>query len=164
MRCGLLRGRGPNFGDVLRAVGSVTSSMELALAALILRLSAILDAMAFGSTVETLVVSWRRASFTLSLLLFIPQEGADVFFGSWSKPYLCRFHLVESFTWTGFLPCSCVHAIRFQVGANFFYGHEHSVVVAGASSHREELVMDVRMDVVFQIPDSCAVISFGIVL
>ena len=72
MRCGLLRGRGPNFGDVLRAVGSVTSSMELALAALILRLSAILDAMAFGSAVETLVVSWRRASFTLSLLLFIP--------------------------------------------------------------------------------------------
>ena len=84
MCCSLLHGRSLNFGDVLRAVGSVTSSMELALAALILWLSAILDAMAFGSTVETLVVLWRRVSFTLSLLLLIPQEGADVFFSSQS--------------------------------------------------------------------------------
>ena len=83
MCCGLLRGRGPNFSDILRAVGPVTSSMELALVALVLWFSAILDAVAFSSTVETLVVSWRRVSFTLSLLLLIPQESADVFFISW---------------------------------------------------------------------------------
>ena len=82
MRRGLLRGRGPNFGDVFGAVGSVTSSVELALGALVLGLLAVLDAVAFGSTVETLVVSWRRVSFTLTLLLLIPREGADIFFSS----------------------------------------------------------------------------------
>ena len=46
--------------------------MELALAALILWLSAVLDAMAFGPAVETLVVSWRRVSLALALLLLIP--------------------------------------------------------------------------------------------
>ena len=61
----------------------MTTSMELALVALILWLSAVLDAMAFSSTVETLVVSWRRVSLALTHLLLIPQEGADVFFSSW---------------------------------------------------------------------------------
>ena len=56
VHCCLFRGRGPYFGDVLGAVGPMTASMELALAALVLRLSAVLDAMAFGSAVETLVV------------------------------------------------------------------------------------------------------------
>ena len=50
----------------------MTTSMEFALVALVLQLSAVLDAVAFGSTVETLVVSWWRVSFTLALLLFIP--------------------------------------------------------------------------------------------
>ena len=50
----------------------MTAAMELALVALILRLSAVLDAMAFGSAVETLVVSWWRISLALSLLLLIP--------------------------------------------------------------------------------------------
>ena len=50
----------------------MTASMELALAALVLWLSAVLDAVAFGPTVETLVVSWWRISLALTLLLFIP--------------------------------------------------------------------------------------------
>ena len=123
--------------------------MEFALGALIFRLSAVLDAVTLSSTVETLVVSWRRVSFTLAFLLFIPREGGDVFFGSQSEPNLRCFHLVESFTGTGFLSCSCIHAIHFQVGANFFYGHECGIVVAGASTHREELVADLRVYIVF---------------
>ena len=66
----------------------VTSSMEFALAALVLWLPAILDAVAFGSAVETLVVSWWRVSSTLSLLLFFPREGTNVFFGFRSEPNL----------------------------------------------------------------------------
>ena len=58
----------------------MTASMELALTALILWLLAVLDAVALGSAVETLVVSWRRVSFTLTPFLLIPREGADVFF------------------------------------------------------------------------------------
>ena len=50
----------------------MTASMELALGALVFQFSAILDAMAFDSAVETLVVSWRRVSFTLAFLLLIP--------------------------------------------------------------------------------------------
>ena len=50
----------------------MTASMELALTALIFWLLAVLDAVAFGSTVETLVVSWQRVSLALTLLLFIP--------------------------------------------------------------------------------------------
>ena len=69
---GLLRSRGPNLCDVLRAAGSVTTSVELALAALILWLSAVFDAVAFSSAVETLVVSWRGVSLALTLLLLIP--------------------------------------------------------------------------------------------
>ena len=58
--------------------------MELALTALILWLSTVLDAVAFSSTVETLVVSWRRIALAFTLLLFIPQEGANVFVSFWS--------------------------------------------------------------------------------
>ena len=46
--------------------------MELALIALVLRLSAILDAMTLNPTVEILVVSWRHIPFALSFLLLIP--------------------------------------------------------------------------------------------
>ena len=50
----------------------MTAAMELAFGALVLRLSAILDAVAFGSAVEALVISWRGVSFTLAFLLLIP--------------------------------------------------------------------------------------------
>ena len=50
----------------------MAASVELALAALILQLSAVLDAVAFSSTVETLVVSWQGISSTLSLFLLVP--------------------------------------------------------------------------------------------
>ena len=71
--CRSLLGSGSSdFGNILGAIGPVTPSMELALIALVLWLSAILDAVAFGSTVETLVVSWWRVPFALSFLLFFP--------------------------------------------------------------------------------------------
>ena len=72
VRRSLLCGRSSNFGDILGAIGPVTSSMELALSALVLWLSAVLDAMILGPAVETLVVLWQRVSFTLPLLLLIP--------------------------------------------------------------------------------------------
>ena len=79
----LFRSGGSYFSDVLRAVGPMTAPMELAFVALVLWLSAILDAVTLHSTVETLVVSWR-GSLAFALPVLIPQEGADVFFGSWS--------------------------------------------------------------------------------
>ena len=79
----LLHSSGLNLGDILGTVGSMTASVELALTALVLWLSAVLDTMAFGPTIETLVVSWRRTSLAFPLLLLIPREGADVFFSSW---------------------------------------------------------------------------------
>ena len=72
--------------------------------------------------------------------------------------------MVESFAGAGFLTCTCVHAVCFQVAANFLYGDECGIVVIGASAHGEELVVDARVYVVFQIPDGCAVVSFGVVL
>ena len=48
----------------------MSASVELALAAWVLRLSAVLDAVPFFSAVEALVASWS-GSFTLALLLFI---------------------------------------------------------------------------------------------
>ena len=141
----------------------MTTSMELALITLILWLMAVFDAMSLSPAVETLVVSWRRVSLAFTLLLFIPQEGADVFFSSWPEPYLCRFHLVESFAGAGFLPCSHIHAIRLQVSADFFYGSKCGVVVVRASTHREELVANARVNIVFQIPNGCTIISFGVV-
>ena len=89
MHSHLFGSRGSNLSDVLGAVGSMTAAVELALVALVLRLSAILDAVTFSSAVETFVVSWQRVSFTLALLLFIPREGTNVFFGSWSRSSLC---------------------------------------------------------------------------
>ena len=127
----------------------MTASVELAFVALILWLSAVLDAMVFSSAVETLVVSWRRVSFTLPLLLLFPQEGTDVFFSSRSQPYLRRFHLVETFAGSGFLPCSHIHVIHFQITTDFFYGDERGIIVAGTSTGREELVVDARVYVVF---------------
>ena len=53
----LFRSRDSNLSDILQAVGSMTASVELALAALVLWLSAVLDAVAFSPTVETLAVS-----------------------------------------------------------------------------------------------------------
>ena len=72
MCCGLLHGGGSNFGDVFGAVHPVAPSMELALVTLVLRLSAILDAVTLSSAVETLVVSWWHIPFALSFLLLIP--------------------------------------------------------------------------------------------
>ena len=86
---GLLRGGGLNFGDILGAVRPMASSVELALIALVLQLSAIFEAMALDSAVETLVVSWWRIPFALSFLLLIQREGSDVFFSLWPKPDLC---------------------------------------------------------------------------
>ena len=72
MRHSLFHSRNSNFGDVLGTVGLMTASMELALVALVLWLSAVFDAMTFGSTVETLVVSQQRIPFAFSFLLLIP--------------------------------------------------------------------------------------------
>ena len=69
--CGLFHGRNSNFGNVLGAVGPVASSMELALIALVLQLSAVLDAVTLSSAVETLVVP-QHVPFALSFLLLIP--------------------------------------------------------------------------------------------
>ena len=138
--------------------------MELALVALVLRLLAVLDAMTLDSAVETLVVSRQCIPFAFAFLLLIPQESANIFFGPWPNPDLCRFNLVEGFAGTSFLPCACVHAVCFQVGANFFYGSECGVVVVGASARGEELVVDTRMYVVFQIPDGSTIVGFGVVL
>ena len=49
----------------------MASSMELALSALVFRLSAVLDAVTLVSAVETLVVSQWCAPFALSFLLLI---------------------------------------------------------------------------------------------
>ena len=68
----LLCGRSPDFGDILGTVGPVTSSVELALVALVLWLLAVLDAMAFSSAVKTLVVSWWHGSLACPFLLLIP--------------------------------------------------------------------------------------------
>ena len=57
----------------------MASSMELALVALVLRLSAVLDAVTLDSAVETLVVLWRHIPFALSFLLLISREGSNVF-------------------------------------------------------------------------------------
>ena len=50
----------------------MTASVELALATLILWLSAVLDAVAFSPIVETLVVLWQQVSLAFTLLLLIP--------------------------------------------------------------------------------------------
>ena len=62
-----------DFSDVLRTVAPMSAAVELTFSARVLRLSAVLDAVSFFSTVEALVASWRgRLAFTL-LLLIVPQ-------------------------------------------------------------------------------------------
>ena len=56
----------------------MSSSVELAFPALVLRLAAILDAVSFFSAVEALVASWRGSLPLALLLLIVPGEGADV--------------------------------------------------------------------------------------
>ena len=91
--CGCLFFRGrADFSDVLRTVAPVSSAVELAFAAWVLRLSAVLDAVSFFSTVEALVASWS-GGFSLALLLIVPREGADIV-GLWAWPYLYGFCLV----------------------------------------------------------------------
>ena len=70
MRGCLFLSRGVDFSDVLRTVAPMSASVELAFAAWILRLSAVLDAMSFFSAVEALVASWR-GGFSFALLLLI---------------------------------------------------------------------------------------------
>ena len=61
-----------DFSDVLRIVAPMSASVELAFAAWVLRLSAVLDAVSFFSAVEALIASWRGC-FSLALLpLIVP--------------------------------------------------------------------------------------------
>ena len=68
MRGGLFLSGRADFSDVLRTVAPMSSSVELAFSALVLRLSAVLDAVPLVSAVEALVASWRGR---LALLLLI---------------------------------------------------------------------------------------------
>ena len=70
MRGGLLFSGRADFSDVLRTVAPMSTAVELAFSAWVLRLSAVLDAVSFFSAVEALVASWS-GSFTLALLLLI---------------------------------------------------------------------------------------------
>ena len=72
MRGCLFLSRGADFGDVLRTVVPMSASVELAFTAWILWLSAVLDAVAFFSTVEALVASWRGRLALALLLLIVP--------------------------------------------------------------------------------------------
>ena len=73
MRGRLFLSRGADFGDVLRTVAPMSTSVELAFAAWVLWLSAVLDAVSFLSAVEALVALWsRRLAFTF-LLLIVPR-------------------------------------------------------------------------------------------
>ena len=71
MHRGLFYSGGTNFSDILGAVSPVTSAMELAFVTLVLGLAAVLDAIAFYSAVETLVVSWGSVALSLPLLLHL---------------------------------------------------------------------------------------------
>ena len=78
MRGSLFFSRGADFSDVLRTVALMSSSVELAFSALVLRLPAVLDAVSFFSAVEALVASWRGSFPLVLFLLIVPQKGADV--------------------------------------------------------------------------------------
>ena len=70
--CGsLFLSRGADFGDVLRTVAPMSTSVELTFAAWVLWLSAVLDAVPFFSAVEALVALWWGC-LTLSFFLIIP--------------------------------------------------------------------------------------------
>ena len=68
-RCLFFSGR-VDFSDVLRTIAPMSVAVELAFAAWILRLLAVLDAVSFLSAVEALVASWN-GGFSLTLLLLI---------------------------------------------------------------------------------------------
>ena len=70
MRGCLFFSGGADFSDVLRTVTPMSASVELAFAAWVLRLSAVLDAVSFFSAVEALVAS-RRGCFPFVLLLLL---------------------------------------------------------------------------------------------
>ena len=70
MRGCLLFSGHADFSDVLRTVAPMSAAVELAFAARVLRLSAVLDAVSFFSAVEALVASWS-GSFSLAFLLLI---------------------------------------------------------------------------------------------
>ena len=70
MRGRLFLSRGADFSDVLRTVAPMSASVELAFAAWVLRLSAVLNAVPFFSAVEALVTSLRK-TFSFALLLLI---------------------------------------------------------------------------------------------
>ena len=159
-----LFGRGSvNLCDILGAGALMAASVELALAALILRLLAVLYSMSILAAVEALVASWCRG-LRLSLLLIVPGEGANIFFspGSWSKFY--SFDLMDRLAGARFFPSSGVHVVHLQIVANFFYGDEGHIIVGRALSRREELVSDSRMNVVLEESDSCVVVGLGIIL
>ena len=61
-----------DFSDVLRTVAPVSAAVELASAAWVLRLSAVLDAVAFFSAVEALVASWSGSFPFTFFLLIVP--------------------------------------------------------------------------------------------
>ena len=87
MRGCLFFGGRADFSDVLRTVTPMSASVELAFAAWVLWLSAVLDAMSFFSAIEALVASWCRSFSLALLLLIIPREGADII-GLRAWPYL----------------------------------------------------------------------------
>ena len=130
-----------NFGNVLRTVTPMSSSVELAFSALVLWLFTVLDAVSFLSTVEALVASlWEPFSLVL-LLLVVPQKGTNIIsFGA--RSYLCRFGLIHCSAWASLLTHFGVHPIGLQIGADLFDGHKCGVVVCGATAGQEELVMN----------------------
>ena len=85
MHGSLFFSRGSNLGNVLRTVAPMSSSVELALSALVLQLTAVCDAVPFFSAVEALVASLCGSFPFVFLLLVVPRKGANVVgFGTWS--------------------------------------------------------------------------------
>ena len=72
MRGGLFLSGGADFSDVLRTVVPMSASVELAFAAWVLQLSAILDAVSFFSAIEALIAPWWGSLSLTLLLLIIP--------------------------------------------------------------------------------------------
>ena len=70
---GLLFSGHADFSDVLQTVTPKSAAVELAFSAWILRLTAVLDAVSFFSTVEALVASWRGYLAFALLLLIVPR-------------------------------------------------------------------------------------------
>ena len=69
---GLFCSGGMNFGDVLGAIDSVSSSMELAFVTLVLWFSAVLDAVAILSAIEALVaLGWSALASSSGSFLWL---------------------------------------------------------------------------------------------